>query len=495
MEPVALVVGAGPVGLTMAVQLARYGVPVRMVEKKASRTDKSKALVVWSRTLELMDAGGYGPTFVRAGFKVTSAGIYANGSRVAHIRLDQMQTPHPYALMIPQSESERLLEEQLGTLDVKVERQVELLRFAPGPERVATALRRTDGKEENVEVAWLIGCDGAHSTVRHGLAVQFEGDTLESDWILADVHLSGLGDIANEVSTYWHSEGVLAIFPISPGRYRVIADVGDAGAEQRQPDPTVEGVQAVVDRRGPSGLKVTAPIWLASFRINERKVKDYRAGRVFLAGDAAHIHSPAGGQGMNTGMQDAFNFSWKLAWVYHGLAAAEPLLGSYSAERSAVGEQVLKDAGRLTAMATTRSRAWQYLRNHVASFAFGLSPVRHAMAEKLTELSIGYWHSPLTAPPGCGHPRPVPGERAPLSGEIKPSAIGTPPRFTLFAKPDAECDGVIQRHCKLLEPDVPPPFHDGHLWLVRPDGYVALAADDRDWAAIDQYLMGICGRK
>src|SRR5262249_5612961 len=145
--------------------------------------------------------------------------------------------------------------------------------------------------------------------------------------------------------------GTLAMFPISRGRYRVIADAGEAHGEARRADPTLGEVQAILDERGPGGVTASSPIWLAAFRINERKVADYRSGRVFLAGDAAHVHSPAGGQGMNTGMQDACNLAWKMALVRRGLAVPEPLLDSYSIERSAVGRQVLKEAGRLTTLA------------------------------------------------------------------------------------------------------------------------------------------------
>ena len=177
----------------------------------------------------------------------------------------------------------------------------------------------------------------------------------------------------------------------------MIADIGDAHDDTHRADPTLEEVQALIDKRGPGGIAASVPIWLASFRINERKVADYRAGRAFLAGDSAHVHSPAGGQGMNTGMQDACNLAWKLALVCRGLVAPEPLLESYNIERSAVGRQVLKDAGRLTTIAILRSGVLQEVRNHVASLVFGLSPIRTAMANKLAELSIGYPVSPLHA--------------------------------------------------------------------------------------------------
>jgi 2-polyprenyl-6-methoxyphenol hydroxylase-like FAD-dependent oxidoreductase len=488
-----LVVGAGPVGLTMAAELARYGVSVRIVDKAAQRTDKSKALVLWSRSLELIDRMGCGETFVAAGLKVTAANIIAGGRLVAHIRLDTMETPHPYALMLPQSETERLMEQHLNSCDVQVERQVELTRFVADADKVTSTLLHPDGHEETVPSAWMIGCDGAHSAVRHGLGMQFEGDTLPSDWILADVHLAGVSTKPDEFGMFWHSEGVLALFPITPGRYRVIADVGDAHSKAPRPDPSLEEVQAIIDQRGPGGILASTPIWLASFRINERKVADYRAGRVFLAGDAAHIHSPAGGQGMNTGMQDACNLGWKLALVCRGLAAAEPLLDSYSTERSAVGRQVLADAGRLTTIAVLRSGVMQAVRNHVASLVFGLAPVCETMANKLAELSIGYPESPLTRQSRHSHAGPAPGQRAPILDTAHPVGAGDTPRFALFAQSDSEGAALIARHGDLLEPQIRPPFAEGNIWLVRPDGYVALVAGHGAWGDVEDYLGHVVG--
>ena len=237
MKPEALVVGAGPVGLTMAAELTRYGVGVRIVDKAAERTDKSKALVLWSRTLELIDRMGCGAAFVDAGFKMRAANIIAGGSQIAHINLAALETPHPYGLMLPQSDTERLMEQHLNSLGVQVERRVELARFAADDERVEATLRRADGSEETVEAAWMIGCDGAHSTVRHGLGMQFEGDTLPSNWVLADVHLAGGPTPPDELALYWHADGVLVLFPITPGRYRVIADVGEAKAGETPARP------------------------------------------------------------------------------------------------------------------------------------------------------------------------------------------------------------------------------------------------------------------
>jgi 2-polyprenyl-6-methoxyphenol hydroxylase-like FAD-dependent oxidoreductase len=483
-----LVVGAGPVGLTMAAELARYRVPVRIIDKAAARTDKSKALVLWSRTLELIDRMGCGASFVEAGMKATASNIIAGGRRIAHIRLDTAETPHPYALMLPQSETERLMEQHLNAVGVEVERQVELTRFAAEHDAVEAVLRHANGHEETVEAAWLIGCDGAHSAVRHGLGMQFEGETLPSNWILADVHLAGMRTPAGEMDLYWHSDGLLALFPITRDRYRIIADVDDPRAGARPADPSLAEVQALLDRRGPGGIEASSPFWLAGFVINERKVADYRAGRVFLAGDAAHIHSPAGGQGMNTGMQDACNLAWKLALVGRGLAEPEPLLDSYSIERSEVGRQVLANAGHLTAVAMVKGGLLQGLRNHVASLVFGLSPVRRAMTDRLEELSIGYPHSPLTEAGRHRHSGPAAGARAPVSSEDRPAGSGDTPRFALFADADPACAALIARHRDLLEPEARAPYGDESIWLVRPDGYVAVVAARGEWDKIGAYF-------
>jgi hypothetical protein len=328
--------------------------------------------------------------------------------------------------------------------------------------------------------------------VRHALGLPFSGETLPSDWILADCHLQGYPFPESEIGVYWHEEGAFAVFPISPGRFRVIADVPSSGAEHPAA-PTLEQVQAVMDRRGPQGCRASDPIWLSTFRINERKVDAYRCGRVLLAGDAAHIHSPAGGQGMNTGMQDAFNLAWKLALVCAG-ACPDQLLESYSSERSAVGNTVLKAAGRLTKLATLRNHGVQAIRNRIAHLAFGLSPVRDALAKNMSEVSIGYPSSPLNGPGLHFTPGPSPGQRvAPVAGQV-PVGAGRTPRFALFAKTDEASAQLLARFPQLLEPSVRAPLSPGGAWLVRPDGYVACAAVDYEIDAIGEYLEALLSR-
>jgi hypothetical protein len=292
-----------------------------------------------------------------------------------------------------------------------------------------------------------------------------------------------------EMATYWHQDGVLVVFPISPGRYRIIADLGLAEGHEPE-NPRLDQVQAVLSQRGPPGLVVSDPIWLSAFRINERKVSDYRSGRVFLAGDAAHVHSPAGGQGMNTGMQDAFNLAWKLAMVCRKSCSAT-VLDSYSVERSEVGRQVLKAAGRLTAVAVVKNHTAQSMRNLIGRFMLGLAPVRRAMVDTMTEVSIGYDHSPLNGRTVQGLLGPEPGERMPPVSGQRPVGAGDEPRFALFGKPSDATARWLREYPKLLEPELRSPVSADGLWLVRPDGYTACVAKRGDNAPIDEYLGAI----
>lgn len=481
-----LVIGAGPVGLTLAMELSRYGIPLRIVDKAPARTDKSKALVLWSRTLELLERGPGSARFVDAGFKVNAVNMISGDKVIGHVDMSSLDSPHNYALMLPQSETERLLEEHLGELGVKVERNVEVMSLSVGEKSIEAVLRGAGGSQETLSAAWLAGCDGAHSVVRHSVGATFDGETNASDWILADIHMRGYPCPDTEVSVYWDKEGVFVIFPISPGRYRVIADLPASGATH-PPTPTMEQVQALMNRRGPSGMEGFDPIWLTGFRINGRKVASYRWGRAFLVGDAAHVHSPAGGQGMNTGMQDAFNLAWKLALAAQGSCAGS-LLDSYSAERSAVGDEVLKTAGRLTTIGTLHNPLLQTIRNVVGHAMLGLAPVRHAFADNMSELAIGYPDSPLNGP-AHAHDGPKPGQRlAPLKGR-KPIGSGSAPRFALMAAPSPGISRLLERFSSILDPELClPPRGHGH-WLIRPDGYVACSSTGTE--EIAQYLSDL----
>ena len=483
-SPSVLIAGAGPVGLTLANELARQGVSVRIVDRTAARTDKSKALVLWSRSLELFDDAGYVADFLPAGFAAHGAQISNGREIIASVSLGSIDSRFPYALMIPQSETERVLEENLARRNIAVERTVELTAFSEEANGVQATLRKASGESETVRADWLVGCDGAHSTVRHGLGFSFEGSTLESHWALADGHVTGL-EPKDRLHIYWHRDGILAFFPIVGDRWRVIADLGPATGDEKHPDPTLDEINALMALRGSPAIVMKDPFWLAAFRINERKVKDYRKGRVFLAGDAAHIHSPAGGQGMNTGMQDAFNLAWKLAMVIGG-TAKPTLLDSYSPERSAVGEIVLRNAGRLTEAATLRNPIAQGLRNTIVKFAAGFPALQHRIANQLSEMDIAYPDSPLSASGNYSVEGPAAGARWP--DRLPPGAGGA--RFTAVGPADAVA-ALAAMYPKLVVAAPATGEHARALRLIRPDGYVGFAGAADDGVDAAAYLAAL----
>jgi len=472
----------------MANELTRYGISVRIVDKTAERTDKSKALVLWSRTLELFDHAGYVEPFLAAGMQAHGAQMSNGKDVIARINLDDIDSPYPYALMIPQSDTERVLEEQLAKRGVKVERTVGLESFTDQGNQVQAVLRKASGESETLTADWLVGCDGAHSAVRHGLGFTFDGTTQPSDWYLADGHISGL-EPQDRLHIFWHKDGILAFFPITAGRWRVIADLGPAQGDAHCPDPTLQEVQALITMRGTDGIVIKDPYWLASFRINERKVSKYGHGRAFLAGDAAHIHSPAGGQGMNTGMQDAFNLAWKLSLVIGGVCKAS-LLDSYSVERSAVGDMVLRNAGRLTDAAIVRNPILQGLRNTVVKFALGFPQLGHRVGDLLSELNIGYPKSPLTVEGADRASGTKAGARWPDRLPADPGKA----RFTAIGPADV-VSALAAKFPKLVQAAPASGRADARdLSLVRPDGYVGFAGAASDRAGAEAYLLSLAAR-
>jgi 2-polyprenyl-6-methoxyphenol hydroxylase-like FAD-dependent oxidoreductase len=480
MSPV-LIVGAGPVGLTMAAELARYGIQVRLIDRSPHPTTTSKALVVWSRTLELMDRMGCTQSFLEAGLRARAAAMRTGKTVLGRSGFDDIASPYDFALMIPQNETERLMTAHLASFGVKVERQVELRGFTQSDDRIFARLSHADGHDETFEASWLIGCDGAHSAVRHELGVAFEGVAQGDDWMLADVHLEGDSrPPVDEISVYFHRDGPFVIFPITETRARVIATVGKTDPAHPRPDPTLAEVQAMIDSRAEGGFRALDPIWLANFRINERKVREYRRGRVFLAGDAAHVHSPAGGQGMNTGMQDAINLAWKLAAVVQGRSPA--LLDSYSVERSAVGELVLRNATRLTDVGTLSNPAAQTARNLAVRFLLGFHAVRNTMVTAMSEIDIAYEKSPLSVGRLAGH------RLAPKDFDGPPPGAGSVPRFVVYAADVQKGETLASRFSNLVESRIRSSPNDEAILIVRPDGYVGFSAGHRGWDDAQTYL-------
>jgi len=476
-----LIAGAGPVGMTLALALSRQGAKVRIVDKSASRTDKSKALVMWPRTLELFDIEGCVKSFLDAGMQGHRVRIASDGKNLLQANFALAKSSFPYALMIPQSETERVLEEQLASRGVRVERNTELESFVDDGDGVSATLLGQDGTVEEVRVAYLAGCDGAHSVVRKGIGAEFTGSAEPSGWILADMMLDG--DVApDEILINWTRHGVLAIFPIVGNRYRVIADVPPDEGDVSTP-LELDRVQKVLDERGPGGLRAHDPFWLSRFRINERKVHEYTKGRCFLVGDAAHIHSPAGGQGMNTGMQDAFNLAWKLAMAVNGQAGTK-LLATYSQERSAIGDQVLRNASVLTHVATVGNPFLQKLRNVAVGALGDLSIVQQRLVDQLAEIDLSYHHSDLGASHNSVAHRLPKGNRVQDVAVISQGAatrlyaVLRSGRFVVLTvgAEAVEVPAALQEWVIAASAAPGGAFEDGLVYLIRPDSYLVGSA-------------------
>ncbi|MFJ9059961.1 FAD-dependent monooxygenase [Streptomyces sp. NPDC102409] len=334
-----LVVGAGPSGMVAACELLRRGVRVRIVDRAAGPSPFPKALLVWPRSIDLFEDLGVLGELREAGIQINAFSYFSERRRLADFDFPQHLSP----VCLPQNETERILRERLASLGGKVERGVRLLTLEgvdfsgriDGAAPVTAVLEHSDGRIERASAPFVIGTDGAGSAVRSQLGGAFTGSTYESAFALVDTRVKGF--LPPDQALYYQSAaGALVIVALPDGVFRFFSSL-PAGEKV-----SVERMQEIVDERGPSGVQLTDPVWVSDFRIHARHASEFQLGRVFIAGDAAHVHSPAGGQGLNTGIQDAHNLAWKIAAVLHGEAPFE-LLRTYGPERAAVARRVVRD--------------------------------------------------------------------------------------------------------------------------------------------------------
>ena len=420
-DPDVLVAGAGPVGLTMAAELLRHGVGCRVVDRLAEPTGWVKAVGVQPRTLEMWDDWGIAREAIDDGRWMRGQIVYVDGEEAQRVDLAVPDGTFGF-LALPQDRVERLLLRRLERLGGRVERPRELRSFEQDADGVTAVL-----DDDRVRTGYLVGCDGAHSAVRRGLGLSFEGDAFPEEYMLGDVEIEwsqpegyGVRFLAKAPDG---SQDILVAIPL-PGhrRYRISMlaapelrsdTIAEHGIATETAGPSLEQLQAVVDRLVPGRPVVGNLRWSSVFRISHRIVDRYAVGRAFVCGDAAHIHPPTGAQGANTGMQDAYNLAWKLALAIRGLAAPG-LLDSYDAERRPVGEEVV---GRTVRQAREQS---------MTDAAGGL----RAALMREGQLLIGYPDSPLVdGAGGAAGSGPAPGERAPDVDGLEREGVGFPVRL------------------------------------------------------------------
>jgi 2-polyprenyl-6-methoxyphenol hydroxylase-like FAD-dependent oxidoreductase len=496
-----LIVGAGPTGLTLAAWLAHQGVATRLVDRTAEPGTTSRALAVQARTLELYQQLGLTQTLLARGHKVPAINLWVRGAHAARMPFEAIGaglTRYPFLEIFPQDEHERLLLEHLAALGVTVERRTELKGFTDIGEAIRARLLRPDGQEETFEAAYVAGCDGARSLVRDTLGTGFPGGTYRQVFYVADIDGGG-PPLDGELHIDLDEADFLAVFPLAGvGRARLIGTVRDARAEHPE-SLHFEDVSA----RAIQNLKVRVERvnWFSTYRVHHRVTEHFRKGRAFLLGDAAHIHSPAGGQGMNTGIGDAVNLAWKLAAVLQGRAPAR-LLDTYEAERIPFARRLVATTDRVFTFATAEGPIADFLRTRVAPLlmprAVALAPVREFLFRTVSQITVNYRRSPLSSGTlGRVHG----GDRlpwAPAAGSDNYAPLAAISwQVHVYGTARETLTHWCRRHGVALHVF---PFAAEHaaagltrdaLYLLRPDTYVGLAEASQDPAALERY----CGER
>ncbi|MFG1796919.1 FAD-dependent oxidoreductase [Nocardia sp. NPDC049149] len=378
-----VIVGAGPAGLTAAVTLAAADVDFVLLDRLAEGANTSRAAVVHARTLEVLHELGIAEELIPEGLVVPTFTLHDGGRTLATLRFDGLPTQYPYTLMVPQDTTEAVLLAALRKAGGDVHRPYQVTRVVEENDGVTVEYTDAAGAVGTLRADYVIGADGMHSVVREQAGIGFTGAAYPASFVLADVRMNWPIP-REEVSLYLSPEGITVIAPLpdpaESNRYRVVATV-DTAPEH----PTRDDIQAILDARGPGGdVEVSAVLWSSRFRVHHRVADRYRTGRVLLAGDAAHVHSPAGGQGMNTGIQDAATLGGLLTRVIAG--EPESLLDSYETIRRPIALDVVAFTDRMTRMATLTSRPARSLRNLVVTTLTRIPAVRKSLTYRLAEL-------------------------------------------------------------------------------------------------------------
>jgi 2-polyprenyl-6-methoxyphenol hydroxylase-like FAD-dependent oxidoreductase len=494
-----LIVGAGPTGLVLALWLTKLGIKLRIVDRASRAGTTSRALAVQPRTLEFYRQVGLAEIVANAGHKVGALNLWVGGRIVTQVKVHEIGrglSPYDYLFIYPQDEHEALLEGALAKLGVKVERDTELMGFTDDGDCVRAVLRNPKGVEEMCEALYLAGCDGARSKVRETLDTGFPGGTYSQLFYVADVEASGQ-PVDGNLNLDLDQSDFLAVFPLkAKGHVRLVGAINDERA-RRAETLSFDDVshQAIDDLK----IAVSKVNWFSTYHVHHRVANHFRKGRAFLLGDAAHIHSPAGGQGMNTGIGDAVNLSWKLAAVLKERAPSG-LLDTYEPERIGFARRLVQTTDRIFTLAASEGKLAERIRTEIvprlAPGLLGLDAVRRFAFRTVSQVVVNYRRGPLSE----GAAGDVwGGDRLPWV-KLANGADNFTPLQTLdwqvhvYGEPSPALSQACQArgldlHRIPWTPEMRKAGVKEHaLYLVRPDGYVALAEPRGDAERLDAYL-------
>ncbi|WP_303311284.1 FAD-dependent monooxygenase [Hymenobacter sp. BT730] len=479
-ETPVLVVGAGPTGLMLALELVRHGITPRIIDARSGPSPLSRALVVHARTLELLDRHGLAETFVQQGLMVEGMNLRVWGRVVAHVPLGQIGaslSPFPYLLVISQDQTERLLREALEAQGIRVEWNTELTTLTVDTEPKSVSAQLNRGNEvQTARFRFLVGCDGAHSATRKALQIRFPGGTYQQVFFVADTWVSGLAGNQGKkryLQVAVQPQKFYAFFPMPDQRTRIIGILPE-GVEPET--ATFEDVRPMLEAA--EKLKVEQVFWFSTYKVHHRVADHFQQGPVFLAGDAAHVHSPAGGQGMNTGMGDAANLGWKLAAVLHRLAPSA-LLNTYSTERIPFAQKLVATTDRAFSIVTRPARLADIVRLRFLPLVLPalarLPFIRKWAFRTVSQISIAYPDSPLSV---GGASNADAGERLPWQADGRFEALRvTGWQLMAVGEPTQEVqEWASQRELPFTVLRPMPGETPGTLYLLRPDGYLGLVA-------------------
>ena len=513
MDTDVLIVGAGPTGLMLANQLGRRGVRARIIDRHGGPSLQTRALGVQARTLEIYSRLGIAERALQLGKRGTGANLWAEGQKMARVPLGeigQSLSPYPFLLILGQDENERIMGEKLRDWGMSVQWDTELIGLEQQAGRVTATLKQPDGVIQTVTAAWVAGCDGARSAVRELSGITFPGAPYEHVFFVADTQVTG-AMVPDELNVYLWREGFHLFFPMRGADHWRVVGILPQNLRGRD-DLTFEDVVPSVRREAGAGLSYKGCTWFSTYRIHHRSAERFRDRRCFLLGDAAHVHSPVGAQGMNTGLQDAYNLAWKLALVVEGRANAG-LLDTYEAERIPVARRLLSTTDRAFMLIVSDNWLAGLFRTRILArilaFAMTIERVRKLAFRTISQIGIHYRESPLSNTlPGLPDGAPRAGDRFPWL-QLKIHANG--PAEDLFQKLDdtrfnlivigqpaplAMTSGfgdLLRTHA------IPDDDHNTRAlagaqisgpayYLLRPDGYIGLAGTRLETETLARYL-------